>query len=811
MFRRYLKGRGAARLVVITRALADDLSREFGAPSSGRLNRLTLIAPDGVDLERYQDIPEPRAARKILLERNFMDSPIPEGRFTAGYTGHLYQGRGVNQMLKMASRLPDITFLIIGGEAEQISQLRSTAASMDLKNVSVVGFIPNAELPLYQAACEALMMPYQDRVAASSGGDISRYLSPMKLFEYMACGRVILASDLPVLKEVLNAQNAILLPPDDIHEWVSALKRLQSHPERLKALASQARSDANNYSWEQTRRTYIGWSIRLFNSEPTFIMTADNSKRRASFIYDWRFWALIVLAALVVSFSLARISTGSVSIRVWISFTIVIALCTGLLILCCWLLREENLPGWLGYLLIAAVVLRLLAGVFWFTALPVFGHGSPEEMGGYVMADAAKRDQGAFELAQSDDPLWNSFSNNRKIDQYGGMLFFSGLVYRYLGGSQHNPLLIVVFTAFGSALAVLFLWAFSKRAWGDQEAKVGALILTCYPEAILLGSTQMREAFTMTLTMAAFFGLIFFFQERKWGGLVWLLLSLVSGVILSPPYAALLFGMLLIAALPLRNLIPEDQQIPGKSIALTISIAAVCILAGLWWGLGQFAPEGMTNPISVLGWWVRKSTGLQAHITRLDSGWTQQAFRLAPGWAHAPMLLIYGTLQPFLPAALAAGSHANIWRLIAIWRAAGWILLLPLLVYAPFRAFKKRDKETFTLVLCLLVWAGILAASIRGGGDLWDNPRYRSAFIGLQVGVAAWTLAANRRTHDPWLCRIYISILIVLAWFIPWYLYRYYSFPWLIEDLFTTAALGILTSLWYLIWDWKHVDRQKHG
>jgi len=538
-------------------------------------------------------------------------------------------------------------------------------------------------------------------------------------------------------------------------------------------------------------------------------MTAESTQRQISYFYDWRFWAVTVTAMLVVSFSLAWISTGFLSISVWISFTAALLLCTGLFLLCCWLLRKENLPGWLGYILMGAVAIRLLAGVFWYVALPVFGHGSPEETAGYVMADAGKRDQGAFELAQSDKPLWNSFSNNRKIDQYGGMLFTSALVYRYLGSSVHTPLLVVVFTACGSALSVLFLWVFARRAWGEREAKVGALILACYPEAILLGSTQMREAFTMTLTMMGFYGLIFFFQERKWAGLAWLLLALVLAVVLSPPYAALLFGMLLIAAIPLRKLIPEDQQIRGEFIALITGIAAVGILAGLWWGLGQFAPEGMTNPFAVLGWWIRKSTGLQAHITRLDSGWTQQVFRLTPVWAHTPLLLVYGTLQPFLPAALAAGSHASIWRVIAIWRAAGWILLLPLLVYAPFRALRNRDNETFTLVLCLLVWAGILAASLRGGGDLWDNPRYRSAFIGLQAGVAAWALVANRRAFDPWLRRIYISILIILAWFLPWYLYRYYSFPWLIEDFFTTAALGILTSLWYLIWDWKRVDRGK--
>jgi glycosyltransferase involved in cell wall biosynthesis len=257
LFRRYLKGRGAARLVAITRALADDLSQVYGLPAYKQLNEGLVIAPDGVDLERYQDIPEPAEARKILLERQLIDDSIPGGRFTAGYTGHLYQGRGVNLILEIAARLPGITFLMIGGEAEQIFQLKSSVASRGLKNVSVVGFIPNAQLPLYQAACEALMMPYQGHVAASSGGDISRYLSPMKLFEYMACGRTILASDLPVLKEVLNARNALLLPPEDTQAWVSALETLQREPERWEALAGQARTDAKDYSWEQRARRIL--------------------------------------------------------------------------------------------------------------------------------------------------------------------------------------------------------------------------------------------------------------------------------------------------------------------------------------------------------------------------------------------------------------------------------------------------------------------------------------------------------------------------------------------------------------------------
>ena len=94
------------------------------------------------------------------------------------------------------------------------------------------------------------MMPYQHKVAASSGGDISRYLSPMKLFEYMACGRAILSSNLQVLKEVLNPQNAVLLPPDDVDAWTGEIQNLRSNHDRLEQLAIQAKKDAAQYTWK---------------------------------------------------------------------------------------------------------------------------------------------------------------------------------------------------------------------------------------------------------------------------------------------------------------------------------------------------------------------------------------------------------------------------------------------------------------------------------------------------------------------------------------------------------------------------------
>jgi glycosyltransferase involved in cell wall biosynthesis len=243
LLRLFLIGRGARRLVVISHALADDLSAKRGTPLEPPL---TIIAPDGVDLERYTDLPSARAARGLISAKltGFTDG------FTVGYTGHLYAGRGVELLFDIASRLPDVNFLIVGGEPDEVIRLRAEVGQRGLMNVYLTGFVPNAELPLYQACCEVLVMPYQERVAASSGGNIAAYLSPMKVFEYLACGRAILSSDLPVLGEVLNSKNAVLLPSNEISAWVKALEHLRSDREFRERLGAAAREDAKQYSWD---------------------------------------------------------------------------------------------------------------------------------------------------------------------------------------------------------------------------------------------------------------------------------------------------------------------------------------------------------------------------------------------------------------------------------------------------------------------------------------------------------------------------------------------------------------------------------
>lgn len=522
-------------------------------------------------------------------------------------------------------------------------------------------------------------------------------------------------------------------------------------------------------------------------------------------------WAACLALLTGLAFTLAWVSNGYKSVSSWFPFLVVLAAGAGMLWAGWRLVYRETPPGWLGGLLVATALLRLGVGAIWYSGLPLWGYGSPAELNGYVMSDAYDRDRSAWDLSQSEKPLVKAFQGGyRRYDQYGGLLFLSATVYRFLPVETHPPLLIVTLTAAFSSLAVLFTWAFARRAWNLSAAAIAAWLLVFYPEAVLIGSSQMREAFTVTLAAATFYGLLRYLQERTWGSLVWIVAALLLCLPFSPPFAGLLLLMLIILAVVAYPEVILGQLSGQRRVWAVLALLAVLVIAGLWFTWGSFAPQGVSNPFELVSWWVRKSADYQAHLSERASGWVQKIFDSTPEWTHTPMLLVYGIVQPFLPAALSDATGALIWRAVAIWRAAGWTFLLVFLIYAPLRALRKIDhggdrrNENTRLVLglSLVVWIGIVVASYRGGGDQWDNPRYREAFASLQVALAAWAWAAQRHRRDPWLRRAMVGAGLILVWFLPWYLRRYVYLPWEVVDLFKTLGLGIATAVLYWLWDW---------
>jgi len=201
-----------------------------------------LIAPNGVVLEPYQQL-ENVAELKLQLGLS--------NKFTAVYTGHLYQGRGMNLLVDLAKRLPDVSFLWVGGREKDVDYWRNKIYSQQIKNIKLTGFVNNSKIPAYQSIGDVLLMPYENSIAGSSGGNSVDFCSPMKMFEYMAAGKPIISSELPILHEVLNEKNAIFCKFDDVEEWVAAIKMLQKNPKTGQELGNQAKIDVRRFTWEE--------------------------------------------------------------------------------------------------------------------------------------------------------------------------------------------------------------------------------------------------------------------------------------------------------------------------------------------------------------------------------------------------------------------------------------------------------------------------------------------------------------------------------------------------------------------------------
>ena len=213
-------------LVVISKGLAEDVSEFLGTQPR------MLIAHDGAD-----EVPE--------------TDPMPLGTAKAhiGYTGSLHPGKGVELIVEIAQTLPDMKFHIVGGNTDQIEDWKTKAG----ENVVFHGHQPHKALPAYLAGFDIVLAPYQQKATIKSGADISRWISPLKLFEYMAAKKPILCSDLVVLHEVLkDGENAVLLPSDKPQAWVRAIEEVLSNATLKANLVENAYHDFKaHYTWDK--------------------------------------------------------------------------------------------------------------------------------------------------------------------------------------------------------------------------------------------------------------------------------------------------------------------------------------------------------------------------------------------------------------------------------------------------------------------------------------------------------------------------------------------------------------------------------
>ena len=210
-----------------------------------------VVAPNGFEREAFEGEYEISSLRERL--------GLPLERKIVCYCGNTYRGRGLEILARAASQMPEVEFLIVGGRERDNTFWREMARQQGSDNFRIKGFVRQREVASYLLASDVLVMPYSSKVTIRDGTEAGKFTSPLKLFEYMAAGKPIVATGVPSVLEILRSgENSVVTPPDNAGEFIRALELVLADTELCARISEGARSDAAEYTWEKRVERIIG-------------------------------------------------------------------------------------------------------------------------------------------------------------------------------------------------------------------------------------------------------------------------------------------------------------------------------------------------------------------------------------------------------------------------------------------------------------------------------------------------------------------------------------------------------------------------
>ena len=236
--------RRAKVLFVLTSFIKAELTKK--GVSESRL----VVAPDAVDLKQF-DIPLSNiSARERVC--------LPQGKQIVLYAGSffLYDWKGVDTFLEAAKEFgSDTLFVLVGGNEKEVNNAK---AKWGRENVSFLGYQPPQHIPVYLKAADVLVIPNKKGSIVSE-----QYTSPLKLFEYMAAERPIVASRLPSLEEVVGEDEVLFFEPNNVDDLSLAIRQVLRNKSFAEILAKNSRKKAEKFTWD-TRMGNVLAKLREF-------------------------------------------------------------------------------------------------------------------------------------------------------------------------------------------------------------------------------------------------------------------------------------------------------------------------------------------------------------------------------------------------------------------------------------------------------------------------------------------------------------------------------------------------------------------
>ena len=224
-------------IIVLTRGLKGKL-KQFNIKEEN-----ILVAPDAVDLSVFDLNWDKKSARRQL--------GLPLDKIILGYTGSFRtknMDKGIKDILKalviLRARGREVIFTAVGGDKRDIIYYRPIVKAAGISDlVNLLPRVDQNKLAIYQKAFDVLLMPFPNL-------EHYRYfMSPMKMFEYMAAQRPIVASDLPTIREILDDSNCVFCRPGDPGDLANKIDQVLSDSGLVDQISTQAYRDVKKYTW----------------------------------------------------------------------------------------------------------------------------------------------------------------------------------------------------------------------------------------------------------------------------------------------------------------------------------------------------------------------------------------------------------------------------------------------------------------------------------------------------------------------------------------------------------------------------------
>lgn len=237
----------ASRVIAISAGL-----REYFI-SRGVCAENIMVAPDGVDLGEFEKAPND----KTVLRREL---GLPERDRIVGYVGKyttMGKTKGVDALFEAFSevvkKVPNALLVLVGINENERGRVSAVVAKTDIPagRFIIISHVRHVAAVRYMKAADVLVMNYPNIE------HYAKYMSPLKLFEYMASGSPIVATDLPSVREIINESSAVIIPPDDSEALGQAIVDILGNSSYRERIALEAFRSVKNYSWETRAKNII--------------------------------------------------------------------------------------------------------------------------------------------------------------------------------------------------------------------------------------------------------------------------------------------------------------------------------------------------------------------------------------------------------------------------------------------------------------------------------------------------------------------------------------------------------------------------